>query len=260
MLFVIFGNPVSHSKSPQMHNFTFQKLGFKACYTRYLLEDENRLRDKFFELDIAGANITVPFKEKAFEICDEIFGIANSIKAVNTIIKKDGKLLGYNTDAPGFMESIKEFKFKKALILGAGGTAKAISEIFYQNGIDFALLNRGEQRLKHFEKRGFKTYTWDSFEIDNFDIVINTTSAGLNDENLPAPEKLLKTIFEKAKYAVDAIYKETPFLKMAKDMNLITKNGADMLLYQGVLAFEIFTQYRYEKMSIEKFMREGLNL
>ncbi|WP_281950592.1 shikimate dehydrogenase [Nitrosophilus kaiyonis] len=259
--FIIFGNPVAHSKSPQMHNFTFKSLNFDGCYTRYLLKDENLLKDKFFELNIDGANITVPFKEKAFEICDETVGIANSIKAVNTIIKKDNKLIGYNTDAPGFYESIKSYKFKNALILGAGGTAKAISEIFDEKNIDFTILNRSKKRLDYFINKGYKSFSWDDFKIDGFDLIINTTSAGLNDENLPAPKEILESIFKNAKYAVDVIYgKETPFLKMAKEFNLTIKDGKDMLLYQGVLAFEIFTDFEYEKSEIEKYMKEGLEL
>lgn len=261
MVFAIFGNPVAHSKSPQMHNFTFKHLNIDACYTRYLLEDGSLLKDKFLELNLNGANITVPYKEDAYKSCDEIVGIAKNIGAVNTIIKKDDKLIGYNTDAPGFLESIKDYDYKKALILGAGGTAKAIAEIFYEKNIDFTILNRSKNRLEYFYNKRFKAYSWEDFKIENFDIVINTTSAGLDNDNLPIPENLLNELFKNAKYAVDVIYgKETPFLKEAKKRGLKYKDGKDMLLYQGVLAFEIFTDFKYKRSDIERFMREGLSL
>ena len=108
-LFAIFGNPVSHSKSPLMHNIVFKNLGIKACYTRVLLEDGDKLKEKFLSLGLSGANITVPHKEVAFRACDEIRGFAKKVGVVNTIVLEDGKLIGYNTDADGFMFAISEF-------------------------------------------------------------------------------------------------------------------------------------------------------
>ena len=259
-LFCIFGSPIKHSKSTLMHNFTFKSLGEKACYRRYLLEDGKLLRDKFLELKLNGANITVPHKEAAFKSCDEVRGIARKIGAVNTIVLENSKLIGYNTDAPGFFESIKDFNFKNVLILGAGGTAKAIAEFFSEKNIDFSILNRSENRLRLFKEKEYKAYSWKNFEIGQYDLIVNTTSAGLNDENFPAPKEILEALFKNAKYAVDAIYgKKTPFLKLAFNKGLTIKDGEDMLLFQGVLAFEIFTHFKYDKKTIEKYMRKGLS-
>lgn len=259
-LFCIFGNPVEHSKSPLMHNMAFKNLKIDGCYTRYLLKNPILLREKFFYLDIKGANITVPYKEDAYEICDEVRGIAKKIEAVNTIVKEGNRLIGYNTDAPGFFESIEEFDFKNALILGAGGTAKAIAEIFNEKCIDFTILNRSKDRLKPFLKKGYNAFSWDDFTLDKFDIIINTTSAGLNDENLPLKKDCLSKLFNNAKYAVDVIYKDTPFLKLAREHNLTIKNGEEMLLNQGVLAFEIFTDFKFNKDTIKVEMKKGLKL
>ncbi|WP_200762400.1 shikimate dehydrogenase [Nitrosophilus alvini] len=259
-LFAIFGNPVDHSRSPLMHNYTFEKLGIRHCYTRVLLESAN-VKETFLNLRLSGANITVPHKEEAFLQADEIRGIAKEIGAVNTLIYEDKKIIGYNTDAPGFMKAVEVFDFKSALILGAGGTAKAISAAFAKEGIDFAVLNRSAGRLDYFEKRGWKVYTWENFEPDSYKLIVNTTSAGLKDDSFPAPENILKKVFENAKYAVDAIYgKKTPFLKLAESLGLETKDGKDMLLYQGVLAFDYFTNHRYDIKTIEKFMRESFEL
>ncbi|GAB6073522.1 shikimate dehydrogenase [Nautilia lithotrophica] len=236
-MFLIFGNPVSHSKSPLMHNYFFKKKSINECYGRYKLENGKEIINKFKELKIKGANVTVPHKEYAFNLADEVRGIAKEIGAVNTLVLENDRVVGYNTDAPGFLEAIKEFDYKSVLIIGAGGTAKALSLVLPNAHI----LNRSEKRLEYFKEKNKTCFTWDEVQETYYDLVINTTSAGLNDENLPAPEKLLNQIFENAKYAVDVIYgKETPFLKLAKKHNLKTKTGLDMLVYQGVLAMELF--------------------
>ncbi len=260
-LYAIFGNPVHHSISPTMHNFTFNHLGFDGCYTRIKVEDGSTLKDKFLELGLKGVNITVPHKEWAYKLADEIFGIAKEVEAVNTWYNRNGKIYAYNTDAPGFYESVKEYDFKSVLILGAGGTAKALALYFKEKGFNPHILNRSAKRLHFFQQRGFATYTWDTFEPKRYDLIINTTSAGLIEDVLPAPKEILAKLFGSAQYAVDVIYnKTTPFLALAKEHGLITKDGTDMLLYQGVLAFEIFTDFTYKREEIVKLMREALAL
>lgn len=256
-LFTIFGNPVSHSISPLIHNFTIKSLGINACYTRTLLKDGDNFKNTFLKNKFDGANVTVPFKEDAFRQCDKIQGIANEIKAINTVVKKNGKLIGYNTDAPGFFESIKEFRgINSALILGAGGTAKAIANILKANSIKVTVLNRSKPRLEYFINHNFIAYSWDNFKADKYDIIINTTSAGLKDNALPLEKKLLTDLIDQAEYCVDVIYnKLTPFLQIAKELNKPYKEGSDMLLYQAVLAFDIFFENRYKKDDIEKYMR-----
>ena len=125
-LYAIFGNPVKHSRSPLMHNHVFKNLHVDSCYTRIHLLDGEKLKETFFAQKLSGANITVPHKEAAFKACDEVRGFAKEIGVVNTIVNENGKLIGYNTDADGFLFSIQEFEnIKKVLIIGAGGTAKA---------------------------------------------------------------------------------------------------------------------------------------
>ncbi|AZV46589.1 shikimate dehydrogenase [Nautilia sp. PV-1] len=243
-MFLIFGNPVSHSKSPLMHNYFFKKSGINECYGRYKLENGEEIIKKFKELKIKGANVTVPHKEWAFKLCDETRGIAKEIGAVNTLVEENGKIIGYNTDAPGFLEAIKEFDYKKVLLIGAGGTAKALSLVLPHADI----LNRSESRLVYFKEKNKTCYTWKNIRNFEYDLIINTTSAGLSDENYPAPAEILENLFLNAKYAVDVIYgKETPFLKLAKKYNLKTKTGLDMLVYQGVLAMELFLEKELDK-------------
>jgi len=254
-MFLIFGNPVSHSKSPLMHNYFFKKWGIDECYTRYKLEDGSKIINKFKELNINGANVTVPHKEWAYKLADEVRGIAKEIKAVNTLVKEGDKVIGYNTDAPGFLEAIKEFDYKDVLIIGAGGTAKALSLVLP----DANILNRSNSRLLYFKEKNKTTFTWDEIDKFDYDLIINTTSAGLNDDNLPAPKEILKKLFKNAKYAVDVIYgKETPFLKLAKEYNLKTKSGIDMLVYQGVLAMELFLGKELPREEVAKLYFEIL--
>ncbi len=253
-MFVIFGNPVSHSKSPLMHNYFFKKMNLNHCYGRYKLEDGSKIIDKFKELKIKGANVTIPHKEWAYKLADEVRGVAKEMGAVNTLVLEDNKVIGYNTDGPGFMEIIKEFDYKKPLIIGAGGTARAISYLLKAD-----IVNRSENRLNFFKEKGFNTYTWDNFEFKDYDLIINTTSAGLKDDSLPMPKEMLEKIFKNAKYAVDVVYgRETPFLKLAKKYNLITRDGLYLLVYQGILAMELFLGKKLNKKEVEKIYFEIL--
>ena len=263
-LFSIFGNPVSHSKSPLMHNLSFKGLGFDGCYTRYLLEDGSKLKETFFDLKLKGINITVPHKEHAYHACDVLDPFAKKVAAVNTIVEKEGKLYGYNTDAPGFLKAISEFKaIKKVLFLGAGGTAKSTSVILKEAGYEVTVINRSEGRLAYFKEEGFKTYTFEDFVPDtsSYDLIINMTSAGLEDDSLPAPKEILDKVIPKAKACVDVIYgKETPFLKLSKSYDKATKDGSDMLLYQGIIAFEYFTDHAYTFDEIKTYMQKAFIL
>ncbi len=259
--FTIFGNPVKHSKSPNMQNSGLHSIGYDGEYDKTLLEDGSKIKELFLEKKLKGANITVPHKENAFKNADEVRGLAKKIGAVNTYINENGTVIAYNTDAPGFMKAIEEFQpIKKAIILGAGGTAKAIAVAFKDAGIETTVLNRSENRLDFFKELGCKTYTWETYNVQptTYNLVVNSTSAGLNDESYPAPIELLTQILQNSNNAIDCIYgKETPFLKEVKKYNLPSKDGEDMLLYQGVLAFELFTKTKADSKLIEA-MRRGL--
>ena len=261
-LYAIFGDPVTHSKSPQMHNYTFAKLGIDACYTRYRLEEGTKLKETFFALALKGANVTVPHKEAAFDACDELDAFARKVGAVNTIVEKEGKLHGYNTDAPGFLKAISEFSdAKRVLFLGAGGTAQSTAVILKEAGYEVSILNRSAPRLERFAQEGFKTATFETFTPDSYDLVVNMTSAGLKDDALPAPQPILDAIIPSAKACIDVIYgKQTPFLKLAKQHSKPTKDGSDMLLYQGIIAFENFTEGAYDFDTVEPMMKQGLQL
>ncbi|MGM0533034.1 MAG: shikimate dehydrogenase [Campylobacterota bacterium] len=258
-LFAVFGDPVSHSKSPLMHNLAMQNLGLDACYTRYRLSEGTKLREKMFALGLSGANVTVPHKNAAFLACDRCEAFAARIQTVNTIVVKEDKLIGYNTDADGFMLSIKDFSKEKILLLGAGGTAKAIAAKMDELGLNVTVLNRSAGRLSSFDF--CDTYDWQSFQPGAYDLVINTTSAGLSDDNLPLPADMLEALAKEARGFVDVIYgRQTPFLACGYKHGLMCKDGADMLLYQGVLAFEKFFDDKCDKIALTTQMKKAFNL
>jgi shikimate dehydrogenase len=261
-LFALFGNPVAHSKSPLMHNLAFQGLGEKHCYTRYRLDDGTKLKEKFLSLNLQGANITVPHKRHAFEACDHLDAFAQKIGVVNTIVKREGELYGYNTDAKGFLKAMSAFKeAKEILFLGAGGTAQSSAPLLKEAGYEVTLLNRSPKRLEAYKAQGFATYTFDDFQPKAYDLIINMTSAGLQDDSYPAPKALLDALLPLSAGAIDVIYgKETPFLKLAKSHQLPTQDGATMLLYQGVIAFEHFMEYRYSFDEIKPLMQKAFEL
>jgi shikimate dehydrogenase len=261
-LFSIFGDPVSHSRSPLMHNSVFKSLNIDACYSRTQLTDGSHLRDVFFAKALSGANVTVPHKEAAYAQCDEVRGIAQTIRAVNTLVLENDKLIGYNTDADGFMSAIASFgQIRNALIIGAGGTARALSIALSHGGITPTILNRSRGRLEYFEREGFECFDWEEFTARPYDLIINTTSAGLSDNELPLPRPLLMELLSQAKGAIDVIYgKETPFLREVKVSGLPYKDGSDMLLAQGVLANHLFLHGAYPLDIIEPPMKASFRL
>lgn len=261
-LFSIFGDPVAHSRSPLMHNTVFKHLHFDACYTRTHLKDGTKLRETFFALGLSGANVTVPHKEAAFHACDEVRGFAKNIGVVNTLLNENGKLIGYNTDADGFLYAMSDFEaIGHILILGAGGTAKALASRFLQEGIQVTLLNRSEGRLEYFKRLGITAFCWDDFQIENYDLVLNTTTAGLQESAYPTPLSLLEEILQKTRYVADAIYgRVTPLLRRAQEKKIPYKDGADMLLGQGILANELFTKHQLPKEAIKKEMLKSFEL
>ena len=264
-IFAVFGNPISHSVSPRLHNLALGELGLsrEALYTRYELSDGSRLISKFKELKLSGANVTVPHKEAALAQCDVADETAAKIGSVNTLVSRSGKIYGYNTDAPGFLRAIGGFEqINSALVLGAGGTARAVAYALKSRSMRVCVLNRSEGRLVNFAE--FEKFSWANFaefKCGKLDLVINTTSAGLKDENLPAPLEILRPLFAEAKFAFDVIYgKKTPFLNLAAGNGLACKDGSEMLLFQAVKALNLFFEGSLDEAKIEASMRKALAL
>ncbi|MDR1451973.1 MAG: shikimate dehydrogenase [Helicobacteraceae bacterium] len=241
-LLAVLGDPIARSLSPLMHNYVYRQNAINAIYVRVRVEDGEKLRETFEHLGLSGANITVPHKEAAFRQSDEVRGIAAKIGAVNAWIKEGDRLIGYNTDAEGFIASISPLAGAlNALILGAGGAARAIAIALITAGTDTSVINRSEARLDFFRQSGAKAYDWQNLPKERFDLVVNATSAGLQEDDPPLEINALKTYLSGAKMAYDAIYgKDTPFLRLARAVGATTKSGEDMLIFQGAIAHKIF--------------------
>ncbi|MFA4718579.1 shikimate dehydrogenase [Helicobacter pylori] len=249
--FGVLGNPIKHSKSPLIHNacfLTFQKeLGFLGHYHPILLPLESHIKSEFLHLGLSGANVTLPFKERAFQICDKIKGIALECGAVNTLVLENDELVGYNTDALGFYLSLKQKNYQNALILGSGGSAKALACELKKQGLKVSVLNRSARGLDFFQNLGCDCFM--DPPKSAFDLIINATSASLHHE-LPLNKEVLKGYFKEGKLAYDLAYGFlTPFLSLAKELKIPFQDGKDMLIYQAALSFEKFSasQIPYSK-------------
>lgn len=260
----LLGSPVAHSKSPLMHNESFRLLGLDYVYLCFDVPEKNL--ETAFEglkkLNVAGFNCTMPDKTLMCKLVDELSPAAQMIGAVNTVVNKDGKFIGHNTDGMGYMQSVKDAGFDivgdTMTLLGAGGAA---SSIFVQAALD------GVSKINLFS---IKDRFWDNaqrmvdmvnantsckstlYELGNDDvlgsaiaesnILTNATSVGM----APNTEQcILKdaSMLREDLIVSDVIYNpmETKLLSMAKEKGCPTFNGLYMLLYQGAEAFKIWT-------------------
>ncbi|NCU17483.1 shikimate dehydrogenase [Pallidibacillus pasinlerensis] len=261
MLLGVIGDPVEHSLSPVIHEEFFRITGVQGKYKKFYIKKGmlNEGVKKLLNIGVSGFNVTVPHKEDIIPLLDEIDETARKIGAVNTVKVEKGKLIGYNTDAEGYILSLKQkdptFHNKKTLIIGAGGAAKAIYYALVNNNvksIDICnrSLNKAEELIKASNRilgEESRVYSLPEVEgkINEFDILIQTTSVGMSPNTNASPISL-ENLQGNGKIASDIIYtpNETKFLQEAKEKGALTFNGVNMLLYQAALAFEIWTNKR----------------
>ena len=243
--FLVIGNPIDHSLSPKLHNYWRKKYKIDAVYEKKLLNN-NEIEGLIFDIreeKIHGINITVPYKKLVIPFLDELSNEAEISQSVNTVYKKDNKIIGDNTDIEGFKLSLEkteqETKNKKALILGAGGVVPSIIIALKKMQIEkIYLSNRTELKAIELKKNfpEIKIIKWG--ETLDFDIIINATSVGLKEED---KININYQQISKDKFFYDVIYNppETNFLKNAKKYGGITENGKMMFIYQAQKAFFI---------------------
>jgi len=257
-LYGLIGNPVEHSLSPYMHNAAFSRLNIDAAYLPFLVE-KGKLGPAISALKrtgISGFNVTVPFKSECIKYLDRIDPLAKAIGAVNTVVNKDRKLIGYNTDCTGFLRSVKEDlrfspKGRDIFLLGAGGAARAVA---------FGLAKSNAKTIMIYDIMPLKvnaliTDVKKSFPavdiiasgfkdmprlIQGCRLLVNCTPVGMRSKDpLPIEAKLL----HKGLKVYDIVYTplKTRLVKTAEGKSIKAVNGINMLLYQGVLAFELWT-------------------
>lgn len=252
-LYCIIGKPALHSRSPQMHNAAFAELGMDARYIRVAADSKESGLELAKELGIKGMNITAPFKD-IIEIVDEVDPIAEKVGAVNTIVF-DGKSKGYNTDVDGvaqpFIVNGVELKDKKALILGAGGAARAAVIAMLENGAQVVIANRTVEKAKALaEDFGVEHCSLDELKdvISGCQLIVGCLSTA----ERVVPKKLLRsemTIME-AYYA-----SETALMKDGKEAGCKMIGGQEWLLHQGVKCFELFTGKKAPLEAMRKVVR-----
>lgn len=256
-VFGIFGHPVEHTFSPGMHNAAFAKIKRNACYVPFAVApgDLERAVRAIVPLGICGLNITIPHKETIIPFLDALTEDARMIGAVNTIEVTRGKLIGHNTDGRGFLRSLREEtgfrpKGKTILMVGSGGAARAVGFNLALSGAQTILLCDIDVIKAKKLGRDIQNKTATRVRVVGpetvektahiAECIINATPLGLRpDDPLPVP----RHVIQRGQLICDLVYNplRTPLLKAARARGADTLPGIGMLLYQGVIAFEIWT-------------------
>lgn len=247
--FAVVGNPISHSRSPELHYAFAERFAIDLNYQRILseIDDFERTVQHFFQQGGAGLNITVPFKERAFLMCDVLTKRAKIAQAVNTLWFENGQLYGDNTDGEGLVNALKAFdlQLSKAniLLLGAGGATRGVVYPLAQMGVQsITIANRTKSRAVQliddiFPHVNISLLSCGLSEISgHYDIVINATSASLTQGSLLQWNDDLSCDF-----AYEMAYgKTSDFLQQAEQRGIATANGWSMLVGQAIEAFVIW--------------------
>ncbi|AMM93944.1 shikimate dehydrogenase [Peribacillus simplex] len=255
-IYGVMGDPIAHSMSPDIHNDAFEKENIEAVYHHFHVTKEglNDAVKGMKALGIEGFNITIPHKTSIIPFLDEVDELALAIGAVNTVVNKNGRFIGYNTDGKGFFKSLcdeisGDIKAKKTLVIGAGGAARAIYFTLVKEGVkQVDIANRTKERAAQlvsdcpYDKVSKALTIIEAEEsLSQYDLIIQTTSSGMSPELDHSPLKVdqLKT----GAIVSDIIYNplQTKLLLEAREKGAETQNGLGMFINQAALAFEIWT-------------------
>ena len=244
--FLVIGNPIKHSLSPQLHNYWIKQNNINAIYDKKKVNTD-QLKDLVMDIkhkNIHGINVTVPFKKTVIPLMDELSDEAKKTQSVNTIYLKNNRVIGHNTDIGGFEFAINKINFsffnKKVFILGAGGVVPSIIYSLLNMRVSKILITNRTKVKAEFLKNFFNNIELVEWgEVPDFDIIINATSLGLNTSD---KINLNFSKIKKNKLFYDVIYNpsETNFLKIGKKTGNQCENGKLMFIYQALLAFRIW--------------------
>ncbi len=230
-VYAVVGMPVSHSKSPVLFEAAFRALGRNARYVRIPLEDPRLFREVAESLDLRGASVTIPHKERIET--DERDEASREIGAVNTVVMRGGRSLGFNTDAPAVADAIGEVEGKSVLVLGSGGAARAIAWGLSRTGARVWVSSRSGKSL------GYDLVPWTDRGGAKAEIVVNATSVGMGTDESPYPRESWRG----GMTAFDVVYtpRETRFLREARAAGARAIEGVEMFLRQAALQHRLFT-------------------
>ena len=265
----VIAKPIRHSISPFIHNHAYQLTATNAVYLAWEVAEEEveQSLQQLRVLDMLGANISMPYKKKVLPYLDQLDESAQLMGSVNTIVQKDGRLTGYNTDGLGFLKSLsKTFSIKNKILvlLGAGGAARAIVLEAIRQGVgEIHLFVRSESLAKYqaifsplSEALSFSIVLHDLSSLDQVnammveaDLLINATGLGMDGVSLPVPKDFT---FPKGCLVADLAYfpAKTPFLQLAEEQEVQTVNGLGMLFHQAGLAFELMTDKPFPEQEV----------
>jgi 3-dehydroquinate dehydratase / shikimate dehydrogenase len=247
----VIGNPVGHSKSPALFNDVFKSLGMNARYARIKVDDPTLAKELVKVLELRGLSVTIPHKQAALKAADEADEISSGSGAANTLTAKDGRLLASNTDIPAAMEAIKDAAVKKwshgiygmrALVLGAGGVARAIAWGLKREAARVTIANRTFERAKAMaEELGVDCVRWHEMAAARAQIVVNGTSVGMTPDVEASPVDA--AFFGKDMVAMDTVYtpRQTRFLRDAQARGADVIEGVEMFVRQANLQFKTWT-------------------
>jgi shikimate dehydrogenase len=244
-IFGILGRPVAHSLSPVMHNAAFRHLGVNAVYVAFPVTDLARSVAGLRGLGIGGVSVTIPFKEEIIPLLDELDPQAAKIGAVNTVVHRDGRLTGYNTDWLGAVTALTakiSLKGRHVLILGAGGASRAIAFGVFHEGGRVTLTDIDAARAAALAlDLGAEAIAPEVLDRCPATILVNATPVGMTPDvdGIPINPDLLGR-FE---VVMDIVYKplQTRLLKEAENRGVATIDGLQMLIHQGAAQFELWT-------------------
>ena len=273
----VIGDPISHSFSPELHNFISEYLNNDYIYSAYHVLPENlgKAIDGMRAMNIRGINVTSPHKIEVVKFLDKISEDARLLGSVNTVVNNNGILSGYNTDGDGFYMSLEydgiSVKDKDVLILGCGGVVKPIIlRLIKEAPRSITLVNRTQEKADRLadeisKAMGFliKTTVLDKA----YDIIINTTTAGMEHQLDILPWDSIEQlngieIINENSSAVDLIYNPacTKFMRYAIDKGAKAINGLNMLICQGIIAYELFTETKLPDEMLDMVRKEVFNL
>ncbi len=243
-IYGVIGYPVKHSLSPVFQNSAFQELSINAVYVAFepKPEDLEYAIKGLKALNVKGVNVTLPYKETVIHFANFLSEEVKVISSANTLKFAEEKIEAYNTDWKGFLQSIKEHidpKGKKVIVLGAGGSTRAILFALKKAQADIYIWNRTKSKAEKLALIfGVKVVDKPEEIVKEIDIIVNTTSVGLRDKDPPLFDYNEIT---KNHLVFDIIYKNTKLLRKAKEKGAVAIDGLDMLVYQGAESFKIWT-------------------
>ena len=236
--FAVIGDPVAHSRSPGMHAAAYRSLGLSLRYEAIHVPpgEVAPALDRLRDLGYRGINVTVPHKEEVLMWCRQIEPFAARVRAANTVRLSDRACI--NTDAPGFLETLLELGLPhrmRVLMLGAGGSARALALALSEAGHELRIFNRTRSRAEQMvADLAINAEVLDAADPTAVDLILNTTSASLQSSDLPVLWNLTKP----GAVAYDLVYGHSPFLDEAMNRGLRVVDGLPLLVAQGALSFE----------------------